>query len=188
MDLTSRFSAAAAYALELHAAQRRKLTGAPYATHLLGVTALVLEHGRHEDEAIAALLHDAVEDQGGRPILAEIERRFGARVAQLVDALTDAYESPKPPWRERKEAFLKRLAVAPREVLVLKAADQLDNARSIVAALRRDGACIWTSFNGGRDGTLWHYGEVLAILDRANLGPLVDELARTVAEMRRLAE
>lgn len=187
MELSSRFCDALVYALGLHAAQRRKLTDTPYATHLLGVAALVLEHGSAEDEAIAAVLHDAVEDQGGRVRLAEIEERFGPGVAALVDACTDAYVQPKPPWRQRKEAFLAHLAGAPRSVLLIKAADLLDNARSMVAGLRVHGAAVWGSFRGGREGTLWHFDASLAILRTGLPGPLVDEVERTVAVLHGLA-
>ena len=106
MQPTARFSEALVYASQLHASQRRKSSDIPYIAHLLAVTALVLEQGADEDEAIAALLHDAVEDQGGAPVREEIRRRFGRRVADIVDGCTDAETIPKPPWRERKESYL----------------------------------------------------------------------------------
>ena len=105
--LIARFTRAVAYAARLHARQKRKGTERPYLAHLLGVASIVLEHGGDEDAAIAALLHDAVEDQGGRPRLGEIRRKFGARVARIVDGCTDAYTVPKPPWRERKLKYLR---------------------------------------------------------------------------------
>ncbi len=104
--LTSRFEDALIYATRLHAGQKRKATQIPYIAHLLGVTALVLEDGGDEDQAIAALLHDAVEDQGGVKILEEIRKFYGDRVADIVDGCTDAYQIPKPPWRERKEQYI----------------------------------------------------------------------------------
>ena len=128
MPSTERFCEALEYAVRLHAAQRRKGSDTPYIAHLLSVTAIVLEHGASEDEAIAALLHDAVEDQGGAPVREEIRRRFGPAVATIVDGCTDCDTTPKPPWRERKEAFLARLPSAGRSVHLVTAADKLHNA------------------------------------------------------------
>src|SRR5271157_5627946 len=104
--LTSRFDDAFRYAHFLHRAQTRKGTAIPYISHLMGVAALVIEHGGDEDQAIAALLHDGPEDQGGRATLTDIERRFGAGVAKIDSDCTDAWTEPKPEWRLRKEAYL----------------------------------------------------------------------------------
>jgi GTP pyrophosphokinase len=185
--LPARFADAMRYALQLHAAQLRKGTQVPYMAHLLGVASLALEHGADEDEAIAALLHDAVEDQGGLPTRAEIARRFGERVAAIVDGCTDADTTPKPPWRPRKEAYIAHLPHAGPSVRLVSAADKLHNARAIVRDVRAGGEAVWSRFNGGKDGTLWYYR---ALADAFNtLGPaaLADELARTVAEMEALA-
>ncbi len=149
---STRFSDALVYAAALHAQQRRKVSGEPYLAHLLAVAAIVMEYGGSEDEAIAALLHDAVEDQGGLPTREEIRRRFGETVAAIVDGCTDTAESPKPPWRERKAAFLARLQDAPASVRRVVAADKLHNARSILREHRRLGEAIWGHFRGGRDG------------------------------------
>jgi (p)ppGpp synthase/HD superfamily hydrolase len=107
--ITDRFDQALVYASRLHRDQWRKGTQIPYVSHLLSVAALVIEHGGDEDQAIAALLHDAVEDQGGAPILDEIREQFGDRVAKIVNECTDAWEEPKPPWRARKESSLAKL-------------------------------------------------------------------------------
>jgi (p)ppGpp synthase/HD superfamily hydrolase len=148
----------------------------------------VLQHGGNEDEAIAALLHDAVEDQGGRPTLEEIRRRFGDNVAQIVEACSDTDVQPKPPWRPRKEAALAHLAHATPSVRLVKAADKLDNCRSLLAGFRLHGEAISKHFRGGRDGTLWYYRTGVEILRQAGGGPLVDELDRAVAELERIAE
>ncbi|GIW05999.1 MAG: hypothetical protein KatS3mg060_0804 [Dehalococcoidia bacterium] len=181
--LGPRFDNALLFAAELHRAQRRKGTAIPYLAHLLGVTSLVLEHGGDEDEAIAALLHDAVEDHGGAPVLAEIRRRFGERVADIVAACSDTVETPKPPWRERKRAYLAHLETATPSVLLVSAADKLHNARTILADFRREGEAVWTRFNGGREGTLWYYRALAEAFTR--LGPieLAEELARVVAAL-----
>lgn len=186
MELSSRYAEAVEYAVQLHRGQRRKLTGVVYVSHLLSVSALVLQQGGDEHEAIAALLHDAVEDQGGLPILADIQRRFGPEVAAVVEGCSDAVEQPKPPWRQRKEEHLRRLAGAPRPVLLVKACDVLDNARSVLASYRQSGPQIWSQFRGGRDGTLWHYRSLLELLSQANLGDVVDQLQRTVKELEQL--
>jgi len=186
--LTERFERALVYSYQLHVTQRRKSTDAPYFAHLMAVAALVLEHGADEDTAIAALLHDAVEDQGGTATRDEIERRFGARVACIVDGCTDTDQHPKPPWRARKEAYLAHLAEADDAVRLISAADKLHNVRDLTAAYRRDGEAVWLNFRGGRDGTRWYYQAVLAELRRRGPQTLVEELARAVAEFEALLD
>lgn len=181
--LTERFDDALTYARQLHAEQFRKGTATPYLAHLLAVAALVLEAGGDEDEAIAALLHDAVEDQGGAATRRQIELRFGAAVATIVDGCTDADRTPKPPWRARKEAFLARLAEAPPAVLRVVAADKLHNATSILHDYRQTGEALWSRFTAGRDATLWYYQTVSATLSHRDSSPLVERLAATVREM-----
>lgn len=181
--LGERFDAALLLASDLHRQQVRKESGVPYVSHLLAVCALALEFGADEDQAIAALLHDAVEDQGGLDTAARIRTRFGDRVAELVLALTDAVVVPKPPWRERKEVYLRHLAAAPDEVLLVSCCDKIHNARSIVQDHGQSGAALWSRFTGGRDGTLWYYRELAAIFARR--GPsrparLLGELAATM--------
>lgn len=182
--LSSRFDEALAFAVDLHREQPRKGTGVPYVSHLLSVAALVLEHGGSEDQAIAALLHDAVEDQGGRPTAQRIRERFGDMVADIVDGCTDTDVSPKPPWRERKEAYLARVRGEPAHVRLVSAADKLHNARTMVTDLRIHGPALWERFNAGRDETLWYLESLVAAFREAGSMPIVEELARTVAELR----
>jgi len=186
MGLSSRFSDALSYVTALHAEQRRKVSGEPYLAHLLAVAAIVMEHGGNEDEAIAALLHDAVEDQGGMATLEDIRRRFGATVAEIVEGCTDAMGSPKPPWRQRKEAHIARLREASASVRLVVAADKLHNAGSLVREYRRRGESLWASFHGGRDGTLWYYRAMADVLKQAAATPIVEELDRTLEDLRSL--
>jgi GTP pyrophosphokinase len=165
----------------------RKGTRIPYVTHLLAVASLVGEQGGDEDQVIAALLHDAVEDQGGAPTLEAIRGRFGQEVASIVAGCTDAETVPKPPWRQRKEAYLEHLHKAPACVRLVSAADKLHNARAIVSDLRSLGSELWPRFNGGRDGTLWYYEGLIRAFRDGWQHPLIDELERVVEEMRRLA-
>ena len=183
MALSSRFSEALSYVAALHAEQRRKVSGEPYLSHLLAVAAIVMEYGGNEDEAIAALLHDAVEDQGGAATFEEIGRRFGATVAEIVDGCTDTNESPKPPWRQRKETHVARLRDASASVRLVVAADKLHNARSLLRDYRRRGESLWDFFRGGRDGTLWYYRAMTDALKQADCTPIVEELDRAVEEL-----
>lgn len=176
MQLTQRFKEALDYALELHGDQQRKGSDTPYVAHLLAVASLVLEDGGDEEQAIAALLHDAPEDRGGRETLRSIRQRFGDRVADIVDGCTDTYETPKPPWRQRKEGYLEHLQTASEEVRRVSLADKLHNARSILTDLLRCGDHVWTRFNGGKDGTLWYYRSLLQVFRSRNNSPLVTEL------------
>jgi (p)ppGpp synthase/HD superfamily hydrolase len=187
MALSHRFSEALAYTAVLHADQKRKSSGEPYLAHLLTVAAIVMEYGGNEDEAVAALLHDAVEDQGGAATLEEIRRRFGETVARIVEGCTDSLEHAKTPWRQRKETHVARLKDASASVRLVTAADKLHNARSLLREYRRHGESLWSHFRGGRDGTLWYFRSVIEVLADAEKTPLVEELARTVAEIERLA-
>ncbi|MBX9792375.1 MAG: HD domain-containing protein [Pirellulales bacterium] len=184
-ELGEPFFAALEYAARLHARQRRKASDVPYVAHLLAVAAIVLEHGGSQVEAIAALLHDAVEDQGGAAQLAEIERRFGPEVARIVAACTDTDQTPKPPWRARKEEHLAHASQADAAVRLVLAADKLHNGRAILADLRRHGDAVWSRFNGGREGTLWYYRAMYSALAASGTEhqPLLDELGRVVAEL-----
>jgi (p)ppGpp synthase/HD superfamily hydrolase len=186
-SLGERFDDAVVYATDVHRAQRRKASGVPYVSHLLGVCSLVLEDGGDEDEAIAALLHDAVEDQGGAPRLAEIEARYGDRVAAIVDACSDTDQQPKPSWRARKEAYIARLTDPATDASVLRvaAADKLHNARSVIADRRVLGEEIWARFNAPREEQLWYYRAVLEILQARSPGRLTSELASAVEELAR---
>lgn len=187
MELSERFIDALNYGARLHLAQKRKGSETPYVAHLLGVCALVLEHGGTEDEAVAALLHDAVEDQGGPAMLAEIGVRFGEAVAEIVRACSDALTRPKPPWRERKERAIEEVPTASRSTLLVETADKLHNARAVLSDYRQVGEELWGRFMGKRAGTLWYYRAMTDALTKAFPGPLADELERTVAELERLA-
>jgi (p)ppGpp synthase/HD superfamily hydrolase len=147
----------------------------------------VLEDGGDEDQAIAALLHDAVEDQGGLPTLERIRNEFGERVAGIVEACSDSTLLFKPPWKFRKEEYLHKLPSQPAEVLLVSLADKVHNARTILVALQRRGDGIWERFNGGKEGTLWYYHELTQVyeglVDPIRLG----ELKRLVGEIEKIA-
>ena len=185
--LTTRFQKAIEYAASLHTGQMRKGTDIPYIAHLLGVTALVIEDGGDEEEAIAALLHDAVEDQGGPATLEVIRQRFGERVARIVEACSDSDTIPKPPWRERKEKYIARIRNEPPEVRQVSLADKLYNARAILADFRRVGDKVWERFNGGKDGTLWYYRELVKAFREVGPHFMAEELDRVVTELEHLA-
>ena len=185
--LTRRFEEALLYATRLHSDQTRKGSSIPYFSHLIAVAALTLEYGGGEDEAIAALLHDAVEDQGGAVTRAEILRRFGPRVTAIVDGCSDTDQHPKPPWRARKEAYVAHIRTAPHPVRLVSACDKLHNARSLVKDYRTHGESLWDRFNGGRDGTLWYYRTLVEALRSDGIALLVEELDRTVTELESLA-
>ena len=161
VKLGPRFVRAFLFAAEKHSGQTRKASTIPYIAHLMGVASLVLEFGGDEEMAIAALLHDVVEDCGGVPMLKEVRGRFGARVAKIVDGCTDSFTDPKPPWRERKETYLRHLRKADAATRLVSAADKLNNVRSILSDYREVGESIWSRFNGGREGTLWYYRSLL---------------------------
>jgi len=185
--LTKRFREALSYAARLHAKQKRKGTDEPYIGHLLGVASLALQYGGDEDEAIAALLHDAAEDQGGRATLRTIERKFGRKVATIVEACSDSFETSRPQWRERKEAHIAKIRSTSPNVKFVCAADKLHNARSILADYRLIGDRLWKRFRGKKEGTLWYYREMAAAVRRTGSDPLAEELDRVVREMNRLA-
>jgi (p)ppGpp synthase/HD superfamily hydrolase len=187
LPLTARFHRALVYAARVHARQFRKGTSRPYIGHLLGVTSIVLTHGGDEDEAIAALLHDAVEDQGGTPRLREIRRKFGGHVARIVEGCTDSDVEPKPPWLERKTEYLRHLRRADASVRLVSAADKLYNARETLEDLRTHREALWKRFKGGKQGTLWYYCEVGKILRRKGPRELAAELDRVVLELTRAA-
>jgi (p)ppGpp synthase/HD superfamily hydrolase len=187
LALSGNFIEALGYAARLHARQIRKKTSRPYIGHLLGVASIVIEYGGDEDVAIAALLHDAVEDQGGLPRLGEIRRKFGARVVRIVDGCTDAYSDPKPPWRARKTAYIRRVAHEPPDVRLVSAADKLSNARETLAELRLHGSRVFQKFAGKRDGTLWYYRTLVTAFHAAGPNPLIDELNRVVTDLEALA-
>ena len=181
----NRLADAVAFALQAHAQQERKGTDTPYVSHLLGVASLVLEHGDDEEQAMAAMLHDAVEDQGAHLELV-IHERFGARVADIVLGCTDADTVPKPPWRERKEAYIRHLETAGTEVLLVSCADKVHNARAICTDVRAHGPEVFDRFKAGQDGTLWYHRTLAAAFRRLMPGALADELSGAVDTMERL--
>ncbi len=175
VDLT-RIDQALVRAGDWHRQQTRKGSTVPYVAHLWGVASMVAEMGGSEDEIIAALLHDAVEDQGGQSTLDIIDKEFGPEVARIVLACSDSWETPKPPWRARKEAYLAHLKDADISVRRVSLADKIYNARSIVMELKALGPSAFDKFSGKRDGTLWYYRQVSAILAQQNRGPWEEEL------------
>jgi (p)ppGpp synthase/HD superfamily hydrolase len=171
-----------AYTARIHATQVRKGTTIPYLSHLMSVSALVLEHGGDEELAIAGLLHDAIEDVGAEqePIILE---RYGARVAHIVRACTDADTLPKPPWRARKEAYLAHLETADPDVLLVSCADKLHNARAILSDLRTDGPAVFNRFTAGQDGTLWYYKALAEVFLQRLANSIAQRLRETVSAL-----
>ena len=189
--ISTRFADAFAYALARHRKQLRKGTEIPYVSHLMQVSGLVLEAGGDEEQAIAGLLHDAIEDAPlgeADHVREEILGRFGSRVLAIVEGCTDADEQPKPPWRPRKENYLRHLAAASDDVMLVSVADKLHNARSILTDLREHGVELWGRFRGGRDGSLWYYRALVDVYRVAGANHrLLAEFESTVDEIERVA-
>lgn len=185
--LAARFDDALQYASALHRTQRRKGTAIPYMSHLMAVSALVLEHGGDDDQAIAGLLHDAAEDQGGADTLQAIHTRFGPAVAGIVADCTDAWSDPKPPWRRRKEAYLANLPTKKPGSLLVSLADKTHNARSILLDHAMIGPEIWNRFSVRRDETLWYYAGLSSAFTVALPCGLSAEFARTVRMLEQCA-
>ena len=184
--LTERFERALVYATQLHSQQIRKGSGVPYISHLLSVAALVLEDGGNEDEAIAALLHDAIEDQGGDKTRQEIQQKFGQKVVSIVNGCTDAEVIPKPPWRERKQQYIERMRDASPEVRRVSMADKVHNARSILADYYRGDTEIWSRFKGGKEGTLWYFRSLIEVNRQAGSNFLIEECDRVVKQLEQI--
>lgn len=182
--LGTRLQSAFRYAAEKHAGQTRKQTAVPYLSHLMAVAALVLEAGGDEEMAIAALLHDVVEDCGGMPTLREVRKLFGRRVANIVEGCTDSFGEPKPEWVERKKDYLREVQRADAETRLVSAADKLHNVRTILTDYRHDGEAIWSRFSGKKDGTLWYYRALSDEYQRSQ-NRLTQELEIAVAELER---
>lgn len=183
--LGPRLQRAFRYAAEKHAGQTRKQSAVPYLSHLMAVASLVLEAGGDEDMAIAALLHDVVEDCGGRPRLREIRKQFGARVAIIVEGCTDSFGEPKPEWVDRKKGYLREVKQAGAETRLVSASDKLHNVRTILADYRQHGEAIWTRFSGKKDGTLWYYRALSDEYQRRSPNRITRELALAVTELER---
>jgi (p)ppGpp synthase/HD superfamily hydrolase len=182
MSLSKKFDDALLYASRLHRDQTRKGSGVPYIAHLLSVSSRVLVAGGSEVQAIAGLLHDAAEDQGGQATLDDIQKRFGPPVAQIVADCTDSWVEPKPDWRPRKEAYLSALPSKPAASLLVSLADKVDNAEAILHDYRNYGDDLWGRFTGGRQGTIWYYRALSTIFVRALPCALTNELSQTVSQ------
>ena len=188
MTGNTRFEDALIMAAHLHADQKRKGTDIPYISHLMSVSAIVLEYGGTEDEAIAGLLHDAVEDQGGPPVLDEIRERFGDHVASIVDACSDTDVYPKPPWHQRKEDYIAAIAHKEPSALLVSMADKLHNIRCILSDYRQLGDELWSRFSAGRDDQLWYYRSLADAFLKYGHGPLATEVDRCVTELEQLCK
>ncbi|MBD3398551.1 HD domain-containing protein [Candidatus Micrarchaeota archaeon] len=185
MKLSSKFQEAITYAIELHAQQTRKGTDVPYIAHLMSVCALVLENGGAEEEAIAALLHDAIEDHADKNSHQYILSNFGDRVLHIVEGCTEKQRIPKPPWKERKVAYIEQITNASKSVLLVAMADKLHNARCILIDYEEVGEKIWDRFNGGKDGSLWYYRTLADNFLKAEEGPklLAIEFDKVIKEL-----
>ena len=183
--LTGRLDAAFAYAHEAHASHTRRGTSAPYVGHLMGVASIVIDDGGGEDDAIAALLHDAAEDSGGRARLDDIRLRFGDAVARIVADCTDSWSEPKAPWMQRKRQYVEHARTLPAASLRVSAADKVHNAYAILRDLRNTGEAVWQRFNAGPDDIVWYYQALVRAYREAGGGRLVDELERIVRAIER---
>ena len=187
MKLSRQFEKALIYATRIHGGQLRKKTKIPYIAHILGVTAIALEYGATKTEAIAALLHDAVEDCGGAKRLRDIECKFGKTVAKIVDGCTDTDQVPKTPWLERKKAYVAHVRNASMPTKLVSASDKLHNIRAILMDYRQEGEKLWSRFNGGKQGTLWYYRALVnAFGNNKRIQPLVQEIDRVLTELESL--
>ena len=183
--LGPRLQRAFRYAAEKHAGQTRKQSAVPYISHLMAVASLVLEAGGDEDMAIAAFLHDVVEDCGGMSRLREVRKQFGARVAKMVEGCTDSFGEPKPEWVERKKDYLREVKHADVNTRLVSASDKLHNVRTILADYRQHGEAIWTRFTGKKEGTLWYYRALSDEYQRRSPNRITRELEIAVAELER---
>ena len=190
--LTDRYIDAIAYAARKHGDHLRKGTATPYLSHLLSVSALVMETGGDEDLCIAALLHDAVEDCGGMPVADEIRARFGDKVAKIVLGCSDSTTADPEDkddkndinaWRKRKVAYISHARTASRDVRHVSCADKLHNARCILADYRLQGDRLWTRFKANADGVLWYYRSLIEVFGQGEAPPHLSELGRVVEEL-----
>lgn len=180
MKYSPRVADAMVFAYQAHKDQTRKQSPIPYIAHPLAVASLVATHGGVEDQFIGALLHDTAEDQGGKEMLERVRAAFGDTVARLVEWCSDTLEEVKPPWRQRKEAYIRRTAKAPEAVRLIVAADKLDNAKAILRDFREFDDEVFTRFTGGKEGTLWYYENMLKALESGWDHPILDELSEVV--------
>jgi len=183
--LSPKFALALQLANEIHSTQARKGLGAPYISHLMAVSGLVLEHGGDETQAIAALLHDSAEDCGGRPMLESVRVIFGDEVAQIVEACTDTFDNPKPDWLPRKKAYLSAMTTKPGSTKLVTCADKLHNISHTLRDIRTEGAETWKvrmekSANASGEKQCWYYLGCLEALSFEWSNPILDEFARSV--------
>ncbi|WP_448379964.1 HD domain-containing protein [Gloeomargarita sp.] len=185
--LGTRFAQALVYAHELHQNQVRKGTSIPYISHLMAVSALALEHGANEDQAIAALLHDSLEDApqySGRSrqvIEREIAAQFGTHVLHMILNCTDTHgEGQKADWWQRKKAYLQHLEAVDEAVLLIANADKLHNAQCIWRDYQQLGEALWARFTAGKEGTLWYYQNLAELFNRRRPSPLARDLQTVV--------
>ena len=150
--------------MSIHEGQTRKGKDIPYLTHLLTVASRILEEGGDEEQFIAGLLHDSVEDKGGAPLLEEIEQKFGKKVANYVEQCSDSFSFPKKPWKERKVKFIEQCRQLPADVKLIIACDKWHNLYTTYRDFLREGDNVWTWFKGGKEGTLWYYQEIIYAL------------------------
>jgi len=183
MVLSEKYEAALSYAFHAHQQQNRKATEIPYFAHLISVSALVLENGGNEDEAIAGLLHDAAEDQGGEQRLHDIRAKFGDVVADIVAGCSDTFSVPKPPWRKRKQAYLSHLVEADPSTRLVSLSDKLHNLRDILSTYRREGETTCQRFNTGKAGTLWYYNQLVEIFSMTGPKAMAFELQLVYDEL-----
>jgi (p)ppGpp synthase/HD superfamily hydrolase len=192
--LGPRFASALGYVATLHATQLRKGTKTPYVSHLLAVASLAIEYGANEDEAIAALLHDSIEDQGGAEVRRRITALFGQTVADIVEGCTDTDMMPKPPWRERKERYIAHVSETSPSIRLVSMCDKLHNARSLIMDLRGKRADLWSRFSAGRDETCWYYRQLVTVFRSTlakdpptslRMSELLEELDHTVQILER---
>jgi (p)ppGpp synthase/HD superfamily hydrolase len=195
LHLSSRFTSAVDYARNIHI-ERRKGSGVPAMAHLLGVASLVMGEAGHvdfpvtEDMVIAAVLHDAVEDHGGKPRLNDIEHNFGPNVARMVEGLSDSLSensNHKERWEERKEAYIARLRTEPADVQLISAADKLYNARSVLDDYRKIGPEVWKRFKRGRKEQIWYFDTLLEVFHLSGRNRIVDEFERVVADLKQIS-
>ena len=187
MRLSRQFEKALTYATRIHGGRLRKKTRIPFIAHILGVVAIAMEYGANETEAIGALLHDAVEDCGGAKRLRDIDRKFGKDVARIVQGCTDTDQTPKPPWLERKKAYVAHVGHAPMSTKLVSASDKLHNVRAILMDYREEGERLWSRFNGGKQGALWYYRALVKAFTGKRIESLVQELNRTLTQLELLS-
>lgn len=189
MKLTDRFVQALEYSFYLHKDQTRKVTNVPYMSHLLSVSALVIENNGTEDEAIAALLHDAVEDQGGLKILEEIKSKFGQNIGCIVEECSDSFtakDEEKLDWKQRKIAYISKVEKMSKSALLVNYADKIHNLRSILRDHRLLGKDIWTVFKSSKLDMIWLYRSLIAEYRKHESHVLVDELEELVNQIEKL--